>query len=92
MVSIKNRNIMEARIWKQFVHIVSYRKDLIDVIRPFMKQLNNKNKTEKYYLNDEIFKYNNKDNNKDTNKDSLLDISIVDNTEKNHIFYLIFNI
>ena len=32
---------MEEKIWSEFIRILIYRNDLVDIIKPFMKCLNN---------------------------------------------------
>ena len=43
---------MRNEIWRQLIQILSFRKDLIETIKPFFGQLYNKNKNEKYNIND----------------------------------------
>ena len=47
---------MEIQIWKQLIQILSFRKDLIDTIKPFLEQFNNNNKNEKFNINKSNFK------------------------------------
>ena len=44
---------MEYQIWRQLIQILSFRKDLIDTIKPFFWQLNNNNNHEKYNIQEE---------------------------------------
>ena len=43
---------MKERIWRELIRILSYRKDLINTIKPFLDNLNNNNKKEQYCIND----------------------------------------
>ena len=44
---------MQYQIWRHLIQILSFRKDLIDTIKPFLVQLNNNNNREKYNINEE---------------------------------------
>ena len=44
---------MEYHIWKNLIQILSYRNDLVDTIKPFFEELNNKNNNEKYNIHQE---------------------------------------
>jgi len=43
---------MEYKIWRQFIQILSFRSDLIDVIKPFFEELKNNNNNNKFYFNE----------------------------------------
>ena len=44
---------MEYQIWRQLIQILSFRNDLITIIKPFFDQLNNNNNNEIFNLNEE---------------------------------------
>ena len=46
---------MESRIWKKLIEILLYRKDLIDIIKPFFGQLTNKINNEQCCINEEKY-------------------------------------
>ena len=46
---------MEYQIWRQLIQILSYRKDLIDTIKPFIQQLNNSATNEQFKINEEKY-------------------------------------
>ena len=44
---------MEYHIWRHLIQILSYRKDLIDIIKPFLEQLNSSINNEQFSINEE---------------------------------------
>jgi len=43
---------MEYQIWQHLIQILSFRKDLIDTIKPFFLELNNNIKKAKFHINE----------------------------------------
>ena len=46
---------MEIKIWNFLAKILLFRKDLINILEPFLKNLNNKSRNKKYEMNDEKY-------------------------------------
>ena len=44
---------MQYQIWRHLIQILSFRKDIINSIKPFIRQLNNHINNEKYNINEE---------------------------------------
>ena len=46
---------MECKIWREFIKILSFRKDLISIIKPFIEKLKNNNNNEQYNIHDKNY-------------------------------------
>ena len=46
---------METKIWSHFIEILSFRQDLINICKPFMKHLKNGNNNQLYSINSEKY-------------------------------------
>ena len=49
--------LMEIKIWRNLIQILSYRNDLIDIIKPFFDNLCNRNNNENFQNQDEKYDY-----------------------------------
>ena len=49
-IQFNSSDPMQMKIWRCFIQILSYRRDLIDIIKPFMENLQNNNINKEKYL------------------------------------------